>query len=102
MSELPREWLLKEIGEIGEIVSGGTPSTKNPDYWGEDVPWVTPIDLSGYNEKYIRMGRKGLTKLGLKKFFHTIDAQRVSFVFVASAYWICCNSPERLGDKSGF
>ncbi len=48
-------------------MAGGTPSTKKNEYWGMDVCWITPLDLSGYKEKYISKGRKSLTKLGLEK-----------------------------------
>lgn len=35
----------KELGEICEFLSGGTPSKDREDYWGGDVPWVTARDL---------------------------------------------------------
>lgn len=61
---LPNTWILVEIKDIGEIVSGGTPSTKNPEYWGNDISWITPVDLSGYVNKTISRGKKSLTQLG--------------------------------------
>ncbi len=30
------------IGEVCEVVSGGTPKTGNPDFWDGEIPWVTP------------------------------------------------------------
>jgi type I restriction enzyme S subunit len=67
LNSLPQQWIVKEIGQVGEVVAGGTPSTKKNEYWGMDVCWITPLDLSGYKEKYISKGRKSLTKLGLEK-----------------------------------
>jgi type I restriction enzyme, S subunit len=63
---IPKYWEIKKLEDIGKIVSGGTPSTKVPDYWDGDVSWITPADLSGYNEKIIYKGRKSLTENGLK------------------------------------
>ena len=61
------KWFKGTLQDFGEIFSGGTPKTKIPEYWGEDVSWITPADLSGYSEKYIHKGRKSITHLGLEK-----------------------------------
>lgn len=63
--KLPKNWLMTTIGEIGIIVSGGTPSTQNKDYWGEEVPWITPSDLSKYTKKFISYGNRNISKEGL-------------------------------------
>jgi len=31
---IPKNWQWATIADIGEVVSGGTPSTKNPSFWG--------------------------------------------------------------------
>ncbi|MDQ1251665.1 MAG: type restriction enzyme subunit, partial [Euryarchaeota archaeon] len=59
-------WIKGVLSDFGEVVSGGTPKTKVAEYWGEDISWITPADLSGYSEKYIHKGRKNITHLGLK------------------------------------
>lgn len=63
--KLPIGWLWTTVGEIGIIVSGGTPSTRNTEYWGGDIAWITPADLSNYKEKYISRGARNLTQEGL-------------------------------------
>jgi type I restriction enzyme S subunit len=50
---LPVGWIWTTIGEIGIVQSGGTPSTRNQEFWGDEISWITPAYLSGYNEKYI-------------------------------------------------
>jgi type I restriction enzyme S subunit len=41
------EWEEKKLGEIGEIVTGSTPSTQEPLYYSiNGIPWVTPTDIS--------------------------------------------------------
>lgn len=59
-------WKKGVLSDFGEVISGGTPKTKVAEYWGEDISWITPADLSGYSEKYIHRGRKSITQLGLK------------------------------------
>jgi len=54
-----------KIKDIGQVVGGGTPSTANPDYYGGDIPWLSPKDLSGHKKRYINRGEKNITKLGL-------------------------------------
>ena len=40
------DWEPRKIGNIGEVVTGSTPSTHHPEYYSEDgIPWVTPTDI---------------------------------------------------------
>lgn len=44
------EWNQKTLGEVVEkIVGGGTPSRDNPDFWGDEIPWVTVKDFATFN-----------------------------------------------------
>jgi len=63
---IPNTWKWSELKALGEIVSGGTPSTKEPLYWGDEVNWISPSDLTGYTQKMIAKGAKNLTFKGLK------------------------------------
>ena len=66
--EIPNLWEWVKLGEIAEIVGGGTPKTSVKEYWNNGtIPWLTPADLSNYTEKYISKGRRCITDLGLKK-----------------------------------
>ena len=66
MTELPNGWVETTISRLGSVVSGGTPSTKVLDYWGGDIVWFSPADLTGYTEKFIDSGAKNLTQEGLE------------------------------------
>ena len=35
----------KAIGDVCRVVGGGTPSKANNDFWGGDIPWVSPKDM---------------------------------------------------------
>lgn len=59
-------WKHIKLGNISEVIGGGTPSTKNYDFWNGNIPWLTPKDLSGYNNRYISRGERNITKLGLQ------------------------------------
>lgn len=64
--ELPDSWQWTTIAGLGDVVSGGTPSTKDPSYWNGEINWITPADLSGYSNKFIMRGAKSLTNDGLE------------------------------------
>lgn len=59
------DWKKRKLGDVAEVVGGGTPSTKESLYWNGDVPWLTPKDLSGYNERYISHGERNISEEGL-------------------------------------
>lgn len=63
---LMTNWKHIKLGNISEVIGGGTPSTKNYDFWNGNIPWLTPKDLSGYNNRYISRGERNITKLGLQ------------------------------------
>lgn len=49
MQELlkPKErWAVKRLGEIGDIITGGTPPTSIKEFWNGTIPWITPTDIS--------------------------------------------------------
>ena len=58
-------WPLVEIGDVAEVVGGGTPSTKNAGYFDGDVPWLTPKDLSGSPARVVARGSRNLSRAGL-------------------------------------
>lgn len=63
---LPDGWRWVKLGDLGKVISGGTPSTSDPSYWSDEISWITPADLSGYEEKFISKGRKSISKKGLE------------------------------------
>ena len=62
--KIPDSWTWHKIGDVAKVVGGGTPITSNPDFFGGEIPWVTPADLSGYREKYISKGSRNLSQAG--------------------------------------
>ena len=58
-------WKTVELGEIAEVVGGGTPSTKNEKNFDGDVPWLTPKDLSLQHDRVVTQGNRNLSRSGL-------------------------------------
>ncbi|MFQ2318036.1 restriction endonuclease subunit S [Aeromonas caviae] len=60
---LPTEWVETALDNIADWGSGGTPSRKNEDYYGGDIPWFKTGDLGN---KVIKKPSEFITELGLK------------------------------------
>src|SRR3712207_1256144 len=61
---LPFGWVWTRVGEIYDIVGGGTPSTEVTEYWTGDIPWITSADILGLKD--IRP-RKQVTMEAIRK-----------------------------------
>ena len=60
------DWKKVKLSELGTIVGGGTPSTKKEEYYGGNIPWITPKDLANFGERYIEHGNRNITLTGLE------------------------------------
>lgn len=61
------EWVERKISDIGTVVGGATPSTKNPEnYEDGKIAWITPKDLSTFTGRYIKRGERNITEVGLR------------------------------------
>ena len=61
------EWIECKISDIGTVVGGATPSTKNPENYERGmIAWITPKDLSTFSDRYIERGERNITETGLK------------------------------------
>ncbi|WP_448256077.1 restriction endonuclease subunit S [Microbacterium aurum] len=58
-------WHSAPLGEVCRIVSGATPKTGIAEYWGDEVPWITPADMSRDRSQTLTGGTRALTQAGL-------------------------------------
>ena len=59
-------WEYKKLGEVCEVVSGSTPKTNIPEYWGNGHYWVTPAELND-TTIYIDKTERQITDEALNK-----------------------------------
>ncbi|MEH0823868.1 MULTISPECIES: restriction endonuclease subunit S [unclassified Micromonospora] len=65
LSGRPDGWTVSSLNKIAtRIESGGTPSRYVPAYWNGSIPWVTPGELTGHGDKYLRSTRDRITSQG--------------------------------------
>jgi len=65
IGKIPEDWEVVKLSDIGEIITGTTPSTKVKEYWGEGYQFVTPTDFS--ESKYVHTTERYVTQKGAKK-----------------------------------
>ena len=58
------QWKEYRLGEIGKVVGGATPSTKDASNYDGDISWITPKDLSVLTQRYIYRGERMITLKG--------------------------------------
>lgn len=64
--EIPQNWELVTISKIANVVGGGTPDTKNENYWNGDILWATPTDITNLKGKFISNTNRKISSQGLK------------------------------------
>ena len=66
-SSLPIGWKLEPLGQLAQVVSGGTPSRHVPEFWRDGtIPWVTPTDITNTGGRHLSESCEGITELGLQ------------------------------------
>ena len=64
-SSAQSNWKMQTLGDLGEVVSGGTPSRTVPSFWNGSIPWATPTDITRLQNKYILTTAEKITENGL-------------------------------------
>ena len=64
--EIPEEWEIKKIDEIGKLSGGGTPDTTNKEYWNGKILWAVPTDITKLQANLIGDTERKITKYGLE------------------------------------
>ena len=55
-------WEQRKLGEVADIVGGGTPSTSNDDYWDGDIDWYAPAEIA--DQIYVASSERKITQQG--------------------------------------
>jgi len=66
IEEADEGWEITTLGNFGKAIAGKTPSTKNPDYWGEEISFITPTDFKHYG-KYSTFSDRSPSTIGMEK-----------------------------------
>lgn len=59
-------WEIKKLGEVCEILNGGTPDTSIPKFWDGENLWITPKDMGKLKSIFVDDTLRKITDEGLK------------------------------------
>lgn len=60
------EWKEYKLGNFGTVITGNTPSSKNPEDWGDEMLFITPSDYKNYL-KYANCSDRKLSSIGFNR-----------------------------------
>jgi type I restriction enzyme S subunit len=64
LGEVPEHWEMRRLKDLCVVTGGGTPSRENPEYWHEEIPWVSPKDMKS---ELIDSAEEWISELGLQQ-----------------------------------
>lgn len=81
LGEIPEDWEIRTVSELGQVYTGGTPPTNISELWNGNIPWITPTDIS-YSKNICSSERK-ISRKGLQ-FIKPLPANSVLVTCIAS------------------
>ena len=59
---LPDGWQCQALGDVCEVVTGGTPNRSIVEYWNGDIPWMSSGEI---NQRVVKSVAERITPLGM-------------------------------------
>ncbi|WP_273009904.1 restriction endonuclease subunit S [Spongiibacter tropicus] len=66
-NSVPEGWTSSLLAEFCDVVGGGTPDRSVREFWGGDIPWASPTEITSSFRKYISETKERITDKGLEK-----------------------------------
>jgi type I restriction enzyme S subunit len=82
---IPREWGVGSILDHARLLSGGTPKTDRPEYWGGRISWASAKDISQSTEIFLIETERDITQEGVNKSATQIIPELCSVVVARGA-----------------
>jgi type I restriction enzyme S subunit len=64
---IPIGWKVATLGEMVQLIGGGTPKRSNIEFWGGDIPWFSVKDAPADGDVFVVDTKEKITKDGLEK-----------------------------------
>lgn len=66
LGPIPKDWAIRPVADAFEIVGGGTPSRKEPEYWANGtIQWFSPSDLTAAGTMFMDTSGETISERGL-------------------------------------
>lgn len=82
IGRIPKKWEVTKIMDLGEIITGKTPSTSNTNYWNGSIPFITPVDIKEH--KYVYGSERCITQEGAQQIRFILPQETVLVVCIGS------------------
>ena len=102
MPQIPAGWEETTLGKACIVMSWSTPSTKEELYRDWDISWITPKDLSNYNERYIAEGERNITEAWVKNSSAQILPPNTILFSSRAPIWYVAIAKKELTTNQGF
>lgn len=102
MTQIPAGWEETTLGKACIVMSWSTPSTKEELYRDWDISWITPKDLSNYNERYIAEGERNITEAWVKNSSAQILPPNTILFSSRAPIWYVAIAKKELTTNQGF
>ena len=96
-----REWQPVKVRDVARVVGGGTPDTKNSNFFGGDIPWITPRDMARHRGREIYNGERSLTREGLDSCGTTLIPQGAVLISSRAPIGLIALAGVSLGTNQG-
>ncbi|OYU46967.1 MAG: restriction endonuclease subunit S [Rhizobiales bacterium PAR1] len=63
----PEGWIMEPLLDHARLISGGTPKTDVPAYWGGDIAWASAKDVSQCTDPFLIGSERTITEQGLSE-----------------------------------
>ncbi len=83
-------------------MSGGTPDTTVSEYWGTEISWVTPSEVSKLKNRFLSETERYISTLGLKNSSAQLIPQNSIIVCTRATVGDCCINVKELTTNQGF
>lgn len=67
LGSVPNGWQICSILDIANLLSGGTPKTSEPEYWGGEIPWASAKDVSQSDNAMLVITERTISQRGLNE-----------------------------------
>jgi len=75
LGDIPVGWRVGKLENFGKVITGKTPSTQNPDYWSNGLPFITPTDFKNYG-KFVLNSEREISNLAVVEFENLIIPEK--------------------------
>lgn len=70
--KIPNSYKIFKLEDTADITGGSTPSREKSEFWGGNIPWLTPTDVTNHDRINLDKTKECITEQGLKNISNRI------------------------------